>query len=293
MSLRVDVVKDTQLVFRCTKCKDAKPTKRFPVQDGPSIPWAMIEPHEKQCMANHSQTLKRLSQRGGLSPSEVLAVLDDENWMKSQWGNFTTDWTTRNSHPKVLAAKAELEKRRAAFEDKSLEIQKLLETINEIAFDIDGVRGQDIRGISSKALFILCGDPPPEKLQWEKKPDVINLDADPFYVTTPPEGVSFENHIQTFGFFLTALQAKVWERVVSYQPDEVYVALDVLALIERLEGYESIVESLIASTSVVKKAKLKRHGLTVFVDLRMEASTGKLSCSQLGYEGVIEFRIKD
>ena len=42
-----------------------------------SIPWDMIAPHEQQAVRNHSQTLERLAERGGLSYSEAIAVLTD------------------------------------------------------------------------------------------------------------------------------------------------------------------------------------------------------------------------
>lgn len=48
----------------------------FPIMGGPSIPWAMIAPHEAQARKNHDQTLERLAQRGGLSPAEALCVMD-------------------------------------------------------------------------------------------------------------------------------------------------------------------------------------------------------------------------
>lgn len=46
------------------------------------IPWEMIEPHEKQAYSNHSQTLERLAERGGLSPCEAVAILEDRRWHK-------------------------------------------------------------------------------------------------------------------------------------------------------------------------------------------------------------------
>lgn len=45
-----------------------------------SIPWEMIAPHEKQAIANHSQLLQQLADRGGLSACEALAVLTDKPW---------------------------------------------------------------------------------------------------------------------------------------------------------------------------------------------------------------------
>lgn len=57
----------------------------FPVLMGVSIhnegqvcvPLAIVTPHEKQAIANHSQKLWTLASRGGLSPGELAAVLED------------------------------------------------------------------------------------------------------------------------------------------------------------------------------------------------------------------------
>lgn len=46
----------------------------------PSIPWAMIEPHEAQAKRNHSQTLQRLNERGGCAPNEIYAIMHDRDW---------------------------------------------------------------------------------------------------------------------------------------------------------------------------------------------------------------------
>lgn len=40
-----------------------------------SVPWAFVEPHAEQAVENHDQTLERLAARGGLSPSEMVAVI--------------------------------------------------------------------------------------------------------------------------------------------------------------------------------------------------------------------------
>lgn len=46
-----------------------------------SIPWEFIAPHERQAQINHgNQTLERLANRGGLSPDELVAVLEDREW---------------------------------------------------------------------------------------------------------------------------------------------------------------------------------------------------------------------
>jgi hypothetical protein len=53
-----------------------------------SIPFDAIEPHRRQAMHNHSQTLERLAQRGGLSVKELYAVMHDRDWFDLfGWGS--------------------------------------------------------------------------------------------------------------------------------------------------------------------------------------------------------------
>lgn len=42
------------------------------------FPWELLKPHEKQAVQNHSQSLHRLSERGGLSPRELWLVMHDK-----------------------------------------------------------------------------------------------------------------------------------------------------------------------------------------------------------------------
>lgn len=56
--------------------------RQFPILGDPdvkSVPWRIVEPHRKQAMANHGQTLERLAERGGLSLMELVAVMAGEN----------------------------------------------------------------------------------------------------------------------------------------------------------------------------------------------------------------------
>lgn len=70
-----------------------KPTREFmplltppgPPRDHPRgyparIPWHIIAGHESQCQKNHYQTLERIAQRGGFSPAEALAVIENRPW---------------------------------------------------------------------------------------------------------------------------------------------------------------------------------------------------------------------
>ena len=45
-----------------------------------SLPWPMVEAHERQAQKNHSQSVARLAERGGLSPCEAVAVLEDRDY---------------------------------------------------------------------------------------------------------------------------------------------------------------------------------------------------------------------
>jgi hypothetical protein len=44
------------------------------------IPWDFIAGHEEQAKDNHDQSLKTLARRGGLDPTEAVAVLEDRRW---------------------------------------------------------------------------------------------------------------------------------------------------------------------------------------------------------------------
>ena len=60
------------------------------------IPLDAIKPHEKQAIRNHTQTLKRLAERGGLGWIEALCVLEDREY------DFHTKLTEMSARIKVL-----------------------------------------------------------------------------------------------------------------------------------------------------------------------------------------------
>jgi hypothetical protein len=47
-----------------------------------AVPWDFLAPHQAQAVRNHSQSLETLAQRGGLCPSEVLAVIEQRRWRR-------------------------------------------------------------------------------------------------------------------------------------------------------------------------------------------------------------------
>ena len=44
------------------------------------VPYDMLVPHEAQALKNHTQTLLRLAERGGLGWGEILAILMGKPW---------------------------------------------------------------------------------------------------------------------------------------------------------------------------------------------------------------------
>lgn len=44
------------------------------------IPWPLVEAHTAQATKNHSQTPERLDARGGCTPDELCAILEDRPW---------------------------------------------------------------------------------------------------------------------------------------------------------------------------------------------------------------------
>ena len=74
--------KDREVQMVMIKLKEILVGKPFSImQPNGSIPWDAIASHEKQARMNHGgQSLETLARRGGLSPSEAVAVLEDRPW---------------------------------------------------------------------------------------------------------------------------------------------------------------------------------------------------------------------
>lgn len=59
------------------------PPQMFRVMGGPAVPWELVAPHEEQARSNHDQSLRRLHERGGLSPRELWAVVHGKRWREA------------------------------------------------------------------------------------------------------------------------------------------------------------------------------------------------------------------
>ncbi len=55
----------------------------YPIQDGPSVPWEVMAPHESQCQKNHGQSIQRIAERGGFGCSEAWAVVNALDYYKA------------------------------------------------------------------------------------------------------------------------------------------------------------------------------------------------------------------
>jgi hypothetical protein len=66
--------------------------RRFPIMGAPSVLWSFVAPHERQVKENHDQTLERLAERGGLSPSELWCAVNGERLRKQPAEAFALMW---------------------------------------------------------------------------------------------------------------------------------------------------------------------------------------------------------
>ncbi len=59
------------------------PLENMPVMKGiniKSIPMRLLIPYEEQALRNHSQSLQRLAERGGMDSTEILGMVRGLRW---------------------------------------------------------------------------------------------------------------------------------------------------------------------------------------------------------------------
>jgi Lar family restriction alleviation protein len=72
---------------RLEGAKAMQARRKYPVlgtQGQAKVDWQFVEDHAKQAYENHRQTVERLAERGGLSWSELCAVVQDRKWSKME-----------------------------------------------------------------------------------------------------------------------------------------------------------------------------------------------------------------
>jgi hypothetical protein len=78
--------------------------RRFPIQDGPSVPWSLVVPYEGQAFTNHDQSLERLAQRGGLGVGELWCVVHGKRWREASSKAVAEAWLRGWLHEHESAA---------------------------------------------------------------------------------------------------------------------------------------------------------------------------------------------
>ena len=63
------------------------------------VPWGFLAPHEERAQGNHAQSLQRLNERGGLSPAEMMCVIEN----RKLWPITEND---AQATPRLIAALA-------------------------------------------------------------------------------------------------------------------------------------------------------------------------------------------
>jgi hypothetical protein len=100
---------------------------------------ALIAPHEKWAQRNHSQSLQRLAERGGLGWCEALAVLENRRWSRDE-----------AAQAKVLRLWHEWQEKRdaslvALVQDAAGEIERLRKALKANDCLIRDIRHRDAR----------------------------------------------------------------------------------------------------------------------------------------------------
>lgn len=88
------------------------------------IPWDLIAPHDKQAQINHGgQTLARLKERGGLSPCEAIAVIEDRKWEQIKYEDsaarlkqLVEEFESKQTCPKCAEKDAEIAQLKASIQ---------------------------------------------------------------------------------------------------------------------------------------------------------------------------------
>ena len=58
--------------------------KPYPIQNGSSVPWEVMAPHNAISLTNHSQTIERIAERGGFGPAEAYCIVNDLKWREME-----------------------------------------------------------------------------------------------------------------------------------------------------------------------------------------------------------------
>jgi len=108
-------------------------TKKFPIQDGPWIPWSVIEPWRNQADLNHSQTLERLAERGGLAAHEAVWLLEGLSWRDRKYADKDDDFFVRRLDELVREGlQAQIDELKKERDELETELASAMERLSEL-----------------------------------------------------------------------------------------------------------------------------------------------------------------
>jgi hypothetical protein len=90
--------------------------------------------------------------------------------------------------------------------------------------------------------------------------------------------VAYSFHIKTFSFYLTRLQALIWEKTQTIMPNKLVISPDIWFIVEAQDGF--VGESSVANDGIAgprKVGRLTRHNIDVYVDPTYRNFSGTLS----------------
>lgn len=126
----------------------------FPVlgSGGQSVDWQLVADHGKQARANHYQSVELISKRGGLSWSELHAVLHNRQWQRVDENTAIIE--VRALEARYLAALTRPPAQNVvALEETLQRIQRIAERCGDLP-DTEGLRRayRDIDSVARAAL---------------------------------------------------------------------------------------------------------------------------------------------
>ena len=144
--------------------------KRFPIQDGPDVPWEVMAPHNAMSLKNHYQTLERIAERGGFSAAEAYCIVNSLRWQDMEasigWNRAKELWLEYaeriNLHYKrITELEQEIERLREAIKDYAqlapIDLNSVTEVQEQLLF-ILGKRHTHFASINSDQCFICKHD---------------------------------------------------------------------------------------------------------------------------------------
>lgn len=158
----------------------SEPLRNFPIQNGPDVPWSMMEAARGQAMRNHDQTLERLAERGGLSCYEAVCALESKKLYRNGY-DFKDDTFFRAKLADLVKADQtnRIAKLEAEVERLRGEAHKAREAVRSLVELVDVVYAVPCRGDASYLAWrkytagpVLAGTESPAFISHPRSPGI-------------------------------------------------------------------------------------------------------------------------